>query len=643
MEEIRSFTYPIDFKDEDEKTVCEAIKDKTKDIKGITGVSVEDGKISYSIDRWASDYDVYVKIMEIADSLGVEILPEESEADAENESSEETAQGGDVIGTEEGRAEEKRDPKDDKKKDRKANFIEKSVVLGISLILIIVGALIGKHEVAQMWVYMIAFVFAGYEILYGIIVGIFEKKYVAENLMLVTAGFVLLYTGYRLSGCILVFSYSLFDYLAGVITDFVLAKADKTEEKAKAETDENVKAELVYRAEKLRRYCEDEPLTNKESKAKRLKYNLIIIAVGIIVAFVPPFFKISEYGTLLTEKYLYIGAAIVAFGITAEYVKSVFFARLFSAIRAWKADIYYESLSATVSFADKKAVVFDKTGVLTDGLAVAATVGNGEKAISLLKTAEKGLEHPIAKAVDNYSSNGESGEISERRVYVNGVYCVSEGSEILVGSAKFMSDKGISVEEPDTDDSVVYVAEDGKYVGAVILSHYIRANAEGMVAEIEGDTPFEVVMLSSDSTRAVNAVKNGLNIKKAVSKASANYKADFAAKNAAVYVGDDSADGETLGKTDCAIRLGSTDGSTVSIKGRDLKSVPSVLKSALRTKKTAKQNKIAAISKTVVLCALAAVMKLVFGVDGLWWTALINLAANCALVLNSARNLTETV
>ncbi|MEG9430661.1 MAG: hypothetical protein VZQ61_07060 [Christensenellaceae bacterium] len=73
MEEIRSFTYPIDFKDEDEKTVCEAIKDKAKDIKGITGVSVEDGKISYSIDRWASDYDVYAKIMEIADSLGVEI------------------------------------------------------------------------------------------------------------------------------------------------------------------------------------------------------------------------------------------------------------------------------------------------------------------------------------------------------------------------------------------------------------------------------------------------------------------------------------------------------------------------------------------------------------------------------------------
>lgn len=63
----------------------------------------------------------------------------------------------------------------DYKAEKKSEVIEHVIILALSVVLFLVGALL-KNETAQRWLYTFSFVTAGYEVLYSAIVKLSKKK-----------------------------------------------------------------------------------------------------------------------------------------------------------------------------------------------------------------------------------------------------------------------------------------------------------------------------------------------------------------------------------------------------------------------------------------------------------------------------------
>src|SRR5262249_44497364 len=102
--------------------------------------------------------------------------------------------------------------------------------------------------------------------------------------------------------------------------------------------------------------------------------------------------------------------------------------------------------------AEVDAIVFDKTGTLTTGIPAVVRIattrhgGREDRVLALAAAAEARLTHPVAQAIAR-AAESRGLAVPERESFDYrigmGVRALVDGSEVLVGSARFLESSGV--------------------------------------------------------------------------------------------------------------------------------------------------------------------------------------------------------
>ena len=240
-------------------------------------------------------------------------------------------------------------------------------------------------------------------------------------------------------------------------------------------------------------------------------YTPIVVGVAAVLAIVPPLLFGGQWSDWILR-----GLTFLVVSCPCALVISVplsFFGGIGGASRLGilvKGSNYLEALGST------ETVVFDKTGTLTDGtFSVTELIGapgvSETELIDIAAAAETFSTHPIAQSVrayrdslttdarpdsdndanlaqpdsDSTTTGARPGSSSTttaervrdvREISGQGVEAVVDGRNVLVGNGKLMAAHDIAFTATDVPGTVLYVAADGTYLGAIVIADTVTVS-----------------------------------------------------------------------------------------------------------------------------------------------------------------------
>lgn len=306
-----------------------------------------------------------------------------------------------------------------------------------------------------------------------------------------------------------------------------------------------------------------------------------------------------------------------------------------------KGSNYLEMLSKVNTFA------FDKTGTLTCGnFAVAATLPaeNRHEILYTAAIAEQYSNHPIAISICNEVSV-EKVPCAVQEVAGEGIIAKGIGFTILCGNAELMRKNGI---EPQVCDggTVVHVAKDGKYVGAIVIADQIKEDADQAISQLKKDG-CKTVLLTGDNQAAAKKVAQTLEIDEFHAQLLPQDKAEIVAnlknKGKVAFVGDGINDAPVLATADVGIAMGGI-GSDAAIEAADvvlMRDNPTAIAEAKKiSKKTlaiVKENVVFSIAVKIAVLILSAIGVLDMISFGMIIAILADVGVCMLAILNSMR------
>lgn len=302
-----------------------------------------------------------------------------------------------------------------------------------------------------------------------------------------------------------------------------------------------------------------------------------------------------------------------------------------------------------------KTMVFDKTGTLTQGSfevrEVRPVEGVTEKdLLGLASRVEVASNHPIAQSIlQAYEAMGGQGPEDHpdqvRELTGRGMVAMVDGREVLAGNAKLMEEKGISFQPVEEVGSLVYLAQEGKYLGHILISDQVKEGAGQSIRGIKQAGVEKTVLLTGDGEKVGQAIGKDLGMDRVygdllpeekVRHFEKLQKADRQGKIA--FVGDGINDAPVLARADVGIAMGGL-GSDAAIEAADvvimtdqpLKLV-TLLQLAQKTRRIVMENIILSLGVKALFLVLA-----VFGLTTMWGAVFADVGVALLAVLNAVR------
>lgn len=308
-----------------------------------------------------------------------------------------------------------------------------------------------------------------------------------------------------------------------------------------------------------------------------------------------------------------------------------------------------------------EAVVFDKTGTLTVGNFEVTSIEVQEPfceddVLRAACIAEQMSNHPIAQSILMCAKSrnlfGETIQMSKNayeELSGRGVKCVGSEGIIYAGNETLMEEIGVAYKASSQFGTLVYVAENGRYLGCIAISDKVKAGAQDAVSALRKRGVKKCVMLTGDSARVAERVAQSAGIDEyyadmlpgdKVSKFEAIASSVRSGRKTA-FVGDGVNDAPVLARADIGIAMGGV-GSDAAVEAADivfmdddLAKLPKAVDIASRTRQIVMQNIVFAISVKVAFLALGAL-----GIIGMWAAVFADVGVMVLAVLNATRMIT---
>lgn len=225
-------------------------------------------------------------------------------------------------------------------------------------------------------------------------------------------------------------------------------------------------------------------------------------------------------------------------------------------------------------------IVLDKTGTLTTGTPVVASIETAEGIspkdfLQITASLEAHSQHPLAEAIVE-SARAEKLVFSSVEVTETapgrGVCGVVEGRKVCVGSYIFLSERGIDLPPVATEDRRVHVAIEGQWAGQFTITDTLRRTSRDAVTKLKAHG-LNVTMLTGDDARNASIVAHEVGIEDVCAGVKPEGKLDFIASRrergaVVAMVGDGINDAPALAEADVGIAIGS--GTQVAVKTADI-------------------------------------------------------------------------
>ncbi len=281
---------------------------------------------------------------------------------------------------------------------------------------------------------------------------------------------------------------------------------------------------------------------------------------------------------------------------------------------------------------DVSVAVFDKTGTVTTGKMQVSDVisENREALLKLARSLELSSEHPLARAIVEYTQDIEAVEITDfRSVSGRGVEAKYENRRLLGGNYSFMKENGVDITpfEKKADElslegkTLMYFAVDSCVIGIIAISDKIKEGARETVEALKA-MGIRTVLLTGDNKATANAVAKEIGIDELVAEVMPAEKESHIKKyqqnGKVAMIGDGVNDSPSLASADVGISLGSgtdiaIDASDIVLMGEDIRQIVRTVKYAKTTLRIIKQNLFWAFFYNVLGIPLAAGVFAVFG------------------------------
>jgi len=291
--------------------------------------------------------------------------------------------------------------------------------------------------------------------------------------------------------------------------------------------------------------------------------------------------------------------------------------------------------------------VFDKTGTLTKGSFEVTHVlpeQRREEILAAAAIAERGSLHPIAQSIAKVAGDGEAGwSLTEEAGH--GVKAEKNGCVILAGNRRLMDSNGIMADETEQIGTVVYVAKDGLYLGAIVISDVLKPDTIEAVAALRAQGA-KTVMLTGDNENVAAAVAKQVGVSHYEAGLLPGDKVEKVeilltkkGKNRVLaFAGDGINDAPVLMRADVGIAMGGV-GSDAAIEAADvvlmhdrLSAIPVAKCIAKKTMGIVYQNIIFALALKLLVLALTP-----FGLVTIWLAIFADVGVAILAILNAMR------
>lgn len=318
-------------------------------------------------------------------------------------------------------------------------------------------------------------------------------------------------------------------------------------------------------------------------------------------------------------------------------------------------------------------VVFDKTGTLTKGefkvteICCADEAVNGEnggnsengakardekqnEVLELAALAESYSDHPISRSIrDAWGKELDQSRLSDaEEISGHGMKVKIDGKTVLAGNGKLMDKEGISYTECTSVGTVVYVAEDGKFLGSILIADGIKDGVKDAIRGLKRSGVSKTVMLTGDKRNVAEAVAKEIGLDEVHAELLPGDKVDrveellreLKGNEKLAFVGDGINDAPVLSRADVGIAMGSM-GSDAAIEAADVVlmdddpgKIADIVRISRKTMGIVIQNIVFALGVKFIVLAMGA-----FGVANMWEAVFADVGVSVIAILNAMRAL----
>ena len=325
---------------------------------------------------------------------------------------------------------------------------------------------------------------------------------------------------------------------------------------------------------------------NKKSPIQRItdKWASVLVPVALFIAII----------TLIVTKDITRAVTVLVVFCPCALVLSTPTAIMAGIGQATKHGIIIKSGEALEKMGKVNTITFDKTGTLTFGkLEVSDIIPfqnySKDELLSLTASAESKSEHPLAKAILEFSKNQnvnvfESTEfkMTSGKGIVSTILQNNISKNIICGNENFLTEHKVQLEENIISQleqlrlqgkAVILIAEENSCIGIIALSDILRSDVSEIICKLNS-MKVNSVLLTGDNKKTAQYFANLAGIKNIFSELLPEQKVEkiisLQNENKTVcMIGDGINDAPALKTADVGIAMGSM-GSDIAIDSADI-------------------------------------------------------------------------
>ena len=375
-------------------------------------------------------------------------------------------------------------------------------------------------------------------------------------------------------------------------------------------------------------------------------YTPIVVVLALILAFIPPIFVgFQNLGEWVKRALVFLVTSC-----PCAIVLSVPLGYFAGIGKAGKEGVLIKGSNYLDVLTKANTMVLDKTGTITKGnfevskIVLAEEIGE-EELLEIAAVAESMSNHPIAKSIISKVNKKISQEEIEgyKEIAGMGIKAKYHGDEIVAGNAKLLDKEEIKYYPCNEIGAIVYVAQNKKYLGAIIISDTVKPDSKEAIEGFKKNGINKICMLTGDNKEIAENIAKQVGIEEVHCNLLPGEKVKELQKikneqNVVIAIGDGINDSPVLAEADIGASMG-LNGQDLAIETSDivimdgkLSSFNKAINVSKRTKKIIMQNIYFALGIKAIVLVLGA-----FGISTMWEAVFADVGVTFITVLNSLR------